>query len=217
MNLAGGKGGWGNDAALVSAILAGDEAAFSFLVTSLTAVLIRVAEMYVPSRAVAEEVVQEAWIAVLRGLDKFEGRSSLKTWVVNIVVNRAKTAGQKENRSLPFASAQPDPDWEGALPADRFQPATGAYPRHWSSFPRSWPPLPEEGALHREVTGVVATACQDLPLAQREVLLLRDVAGFASDEVCRMLGLSQANQRVLLHRARSKVRAALERYFDPAS
>ncbi len=206
------------DAEIVAGILAGDESAFAELVQRLGGMLLQIALMYVPTRAIAEEVVQETWVAVLRGIHNFEGRSSLKTWVIRILMNRAKSIGVKEHRTIPFASAvaiDSDP-YEGAADPDRFLPGDDPqFPRHWSSPPRTWHDSPEERVLTSEVMMVVETAASELSGAQREVLLMRDVAGLSSEEVCAMLEITQANQRVLLHRARARVRRALERYFAP--
>jgi RNA polymerase sigma-70 factor (ECF subfamily) len=205
------------DARLVGALGAGDEAAFEQLVNRWSPALLRLARLYVPSRAVAEEVVQEAWLGVLRGLDRFEGRSSLRTWVFRILVNCAKSRAEREGRSIPFSAFwNPDADpGEPAVEAERFLDAghPGA-PHHWSSAPSSWNELPEERLLGAETRSRIEAAIGDLPPAQREVITLRDVHGWASSEVCDLLGISEGNQRVLLHRARSKLRRALERYLE---
>jgi RNA polymerase sigma-70 factor (ECF subfamily) len=171
----------------------------------------------VGDHALAEEVAQETWLGVLRGLDRFEGRSSLKTWLFSILVNRAKTRGQRESRSIPF-SALWDPDAEPDEPAvepDRFFPPDHPdWPGHWAAFPKSWDQVPEEALLSQEALAVIQTAVAGLPPSQREVITLRDIQGWTSDEVCNVLNIGETNQRVLLHRARSKVRHALERYLD---
>jgi RNA polymerase sigma-70 factor, ECF subfamily len=196
------------DAQLVERIRAGDEAAFAMLVHDYGGAMLRVAQMYVSSRAVAEDVVQEAWLGVLNGIDRFEGRSSLKTWIFRILTNTAKTRGQREARSLPFSSLGGD-DSEGFEPAvgpERFI-GTG----HWGIPPRAWP---EERLLSGETRSVIEAAIELLPPAQRAVITLRDVQGWSADEVRNALELSETNQRVLLHRARAKVRSALERYLE---
>jgi RNA polymerase sigma-70 factor, ECF subfamily len=175
--------------------------------------MLAVARTYVKTRAVAEEVVQEAWIGVLKGLDRFEGRSSLKTWVMRIVVNIAMTRGAREARSVPFASLAPEGD-EPAVEAERFRGADDAFPGHWQAYPGDWSALPEEKLLGRETLDVIAQAIEALPTAQRTVITLRDVQGCEAEEVCEALDVTDANQRVLLHRARSRVRAALEEHFD---
>jgi len=173
---------------------------------------------YVRSRAVAEEVVQETWIGVLRGIDRFEGRSSFKTWLFRILANTAKTRGAREARSAPFSSLAPGPGGEegGGEPAvdpERFLPADDpSRPRGWALAPTPWP-APEERLLSAEVQAVILGAIDALPPAQRETITLRDVEGWSSEEVRNALEISETNQRVLLHRARSKVRAAVEAYF----
>jgi RNA polymerase sigma-70 factor, ECF subfamily len=202
-----------DDARLVEALRAGDEEAFTGLARSLHASLLRVALVYVSSRAVAEEVVQETWLAVLTGIGRFEGRSSLKTWIFRILTNMAKTRAVREGRTLPFSALQ-DPARvpEAAVDPDRFLDAGHArWPGHWSAAPQAWP---EERLLGAETLGVLARAIDALPPSQRAVISLRDVEGWSADEVCNALELSETNQRVLLHRARSKVRRALERYLE---
>jgi RNA polymerase sigma-70 factor, ECF subfamily len=174
-----------------------------------------VAMMYVSSRAVAEEVVQEAWLGVLKGLDRFEGRSSLKTWIFRILTNTAKTRGEREGRSLPFSSLAGDDDGDEApVDADRFLGARHRWAGHWASSPRSPRDVPEERLLADEARGRIAAAVETLPEGQRAVITLRDIDGFGAEEACEILGISEVNQRVLLHRARAKVRAALEEYLD---
>jgi RNA polymerase sigma-70 factor, ECF subfamily len=202
------------DAKLVAELRAGDEDAFRRLVADWHPMLLRVAQIFVPSRAVAEEVVQETWLRVLGALDRFEGRSSLRTWVFRILVNTAKTRAQREGRVIPF-SALNDPGRipEPAVDPDRFLDADHErYPGHWSSPPRA---LPEERLLAAETRDVIAAAIDELPAAQRAVISLRDVAGWDSAEVCNALDLTEVNQRVLLHRARATVRRALEDYLAP--
>jgi RNA polymerase sigma-70 factor (ECF subfamily) len=201
-----------SDAALVEALRAGDEEAFRTLVREWHAPLLRVAQIFVPSRAIAEEVVQETWLRVLGALDRFEGRSSLKTWVFRILANTAKTRAQREGRVIPFSSLQ-DPGRvpEAAVDADRFLSDDDAYhPGAWASPPRD---LPEERLLAAETRAQIAAAIDDLPANQRAVIMLRDVQGWSSDEVCNALDITEVNQRVLLHRARAKVRNALEDYL----
>lgn len=169
--------------------------------------LLRVAMLYVSSRAVAEEVVQETWLAVFSGLERFEGRSSLKTWLFRILTNKAKTRGQRESRTLPFSSFASDGDEDDtAVDVDRF-----ARDGHWTAPPRG---VPEERLLAGETRRTVQAAIDALPPNQRSVITLRDVEGLSAEEACNVLGLSETNQRVLLHRARSKVRAAFERYLE---
>jgi RNA polymerase sigma-70 factor (ECF subfamily) len=216
---------WGTVAAMTEAaerellarLRAGDEAAFMALVEEYGPLMLRIALMHVSSRAVAEEVVQEAWLGVLNGLDRFEGRSSLKTWVLRILANRARTRGEREHRSVPFSSlaAADDGDGEPAVDPDRFFGADHPqYSGGWSSPPHSWSAIPEERLLARETLDQVRAAIARLPVRQQEVILLRDVEGWDAGEVAGALDLSPGNERVLLHRARLKVRAELERYLD---
>ena len=186
----------------------GDEAAFGELVDRYHSTLLRVAQSFVSSRAVAEEVVQETWLAVIRGIDRFEARSSLKTWLFRILSNRAKTRGAREARTIAMSSLAGD---EEAIDADRFFPADHPDSGWWSSYPTSWP---EERLLAGEVRDVIEEAVEELPDGQRAVIALRDIEGWSSEETCEALGISAGNQRVLLHRARSRVRSALEDYFE---
>jgi RNA polymerase sigma-70 factor, ECF subfamily len=204
-------------AEIVAALRAGDERAFALLVEELGPSLLRVARMYVSTTAVAEEVVQETWLGVLAGIERFEGRSSLKTWIFRILTNRAKTRGEREGRSVPFSSLAVegnDDDRDGAtVAADRFQ-GSGRYAGHWTSAPSRWSELPESRLVAKETVGVAQAAIDALPEAQRAVITMRDVEGWSSEEVRNVLGLSESNQRVLLHRARAKVRRALESYLE---
>jgi RNA polymerase sigma-70 factor (ECF subfamily) len=202
-----------SDLDLVEALRAGDEDAFMELVDRYGASMLRLAMAYVRNRAVAEDVVQDAWIGVLRGIDRFEGRSSLKTWIFRILTNTAKTRAQREGRSVPFASLGGDD--ESAVDADRFLPSDHpTWPGHWASPPSGWFGVPEDRLVGKETLGVIARAIEALPQAQREVITLRDLEGWSSEETCNALGLTETNQRVLLHRGRSKVRSALEEYLD---
>lgn len=198
----------------MAALRRGDEAAFMELVEELGPTLLRVARMYVPSAAVAEEVVQETWIGVLNGIDRFEGRSSLKTWVFRILANIAKTRGERERRSIPFSSAARAAADEPSVDPDRFLPAGDEQARAWALGPVPWPG-PEESLLAGETRDVILAAIEKLPPAQREVITLRDVDGWSSEEVRNALEISETNQRVLLHRARSKVRGAVELHLNP--
>jgi RNA polymerase sigma-70 factor (ECF subfamily) len=193
------------DARLVEGLRAGDEAAFAALMRMYGAAMLRVAQMYVSSREVAEEVVQEAWIGVLRGIGRFEGRSSLKTWLLRIVANTAKTRGVREARSIPFSSLG-DGGSEPTVDPDRF-----AGSGEWAAPPQPW--APEGRLLEQEALAVVERAIERLPPAQRAVITMRDVQGLTSEEVRNALDLTETNQRVLLHRARAKVRGALEEYM----
>jgi RNA polymerase sigma-70 factor (ECF subfamily) len=189
----------------------GDEEAFRALVREHESLLLRLALVHAPSRAVAEEIVQETWIAVLRGLDGYKGRAALRTWICSILVNIARRRSGREGRSIPFSSVAPEQDGPSVDP-DRFF-AGGPYAGHWQSFPSDWSDVPEERLLGQEVRAVVAEAITGLKPAQREVITLRDVEGWSAAEASELLGITDANQRVLLHRARTQVRAALEQYL----
>ena len=199
------------DARLLEGLRAGDEAAFVALMREYGAGMLRVAMMYVSSRAVAEEVVQEAWLGVLKGIGRFEGRSSLKTWLFRIVANTAKTRGMRESRSIPFSSLGDDAGAEPTVDPDRFLGSGERFPGHWALPPQAW--APEGRLLSQEALDVIERAIDRLPPAQRAVISMRDVQGFTSEEFCNALDLTETNQRVLLHRARAKVRDALEEYM----
>lgn len=201
---------------LIEALHAGDEAAFVELVERYSPSLLRVAMVYVRNRAVAEECVQETWLGVLRGLDRFEGRSLVKTWIFRILTNIAKTRAAREGRTVPFSSFASGEDDDGpSVQPERFRDASDpSWPGHWVSPPGSWSDMPEGRLLAKETQDVIAGAIASLPPLQAQVISLRDVEGWSSEEVCALLDLTEVNQRVLLHRARSKVRAALERYLD---
>jgi RNA polymerase sigma-70 factor, ECF subfamily len=202
-----------DEAALLARLRDGDERAFEQLVESFYPSMLAVAQGYVRTRAVADEVVQEAWVGVLKGLSRFEGRSSLRTWVLQIVANIARTRAVREARSLPFSSFDVD-DGERSVDADRFRGPDDPFPGHWKSYPTDWRTLPEQRLSSAETLARVRTAIEELPDAQRAVITMRDVTGCSSEEVCETLGLSEGNQRVLLHRARARVRARLEAYLD---
>jgi RNA polymerase sigma-70 factor (ECF subfamily) len=200
---------------LVARLRDGDEAAFAELVDRYHTGMVRLATVYVRDEAAAEDVAQEAWIGVLRGIDRFEARSSLKTWIFHILINRAKTRATREQRSIPF-SALWDADtapFEPAVEPERFRPPGAQWAGGWVSFPQSWGAAPEERLLSGEAREQIQACIDTLPPSQREVVVLRDVQGWSAEEVCAALQVSEANQRVLLHRGRSKVRRALERYL----
>jgi len=202
------------DHELVQRLRDGDESAFAELIDRYGATMLRVAQVYVRDRATAEEVVQETWLAVLNGIDRFEERSSLKTWLFRILTNRAKTRGERDGRVVPF-SALAGQEAEGDEPSvdpDRFLGPDSPHPGAWAAPPIGWP---QDKLIESETLGVIETAIDQLPQAQREVILLRDVDGWTPMEVSDALGITDGNQRVLLHRARTKVRAALERYMNP--
>lgn len=202
------------DRELVVALRAGDEAAFAWLVDDLSPRLLRAARLYVSTDAAAQEVVQETWLGVLKGLDGFEGRAALKTWIFRILMNIAKTRGVRDSRSLPFSSAF-DSDSGGytdVVDPDRFLAEDHArWPGHWAIGPTPWP---EQAAETAEALRLIRSTVEALPAAQREVMTLRDIVGCSAEETCNALGLTETNQRVLLHRARAKVRTALERELD---
>src|SRR3954453_23304358 len=201
------------EAELVERLRAGDEAAFEALVARHYGTMLAVAQSYVKGRSVAEEVVQKAWLGVIKGLDRFEGRSSLKTWILSILVNQAKTRGTREARSVPFSALAPEGE-EPAVDPARFRGPDDPYPGHWRAFPGDWGRSAATAVQDRETLRVVMGAIADLPPAQQTVIRMRDVEGYSSEEVCSLLDVSEGNQRVLLHRARSRVRSALERHFD---
>jgi RNA polymerase sigma-70 factor, ECF subfamily len=187
------------DAGLLRRLRRGDEQAFVALVERYNGSMLRIALSFVPSRAVAEEVVQDTWLAVLRGIDGFEGRSLLRTWVFTILVNRARSTGTREQRSIPVADAG------SAVDASRFGPDG-----RWSSPPEHWIEEAEDRLAAGQLADLLQSAMGDLPARQREVVLLRDVEGMSSEEVCEVLAISEGNQRVLLHRGRNKLRQVLE-------
>lgn len=209
------QAGAADDQQIVAALRRGDEETFSHLIGQHHASLVRLAMIYVGERAVAEEVAQDTWLAVFTGLDRFEARSSLKTWIFTILTNQAKTRGKRESRYLPFSAFDDVDADEPAVEPERFEQG-GQWPGHWARPPRNWDESPEHSLLAGEARTVISSAVAELPANQREVITLRDIEGWSSAEVRTLLGLSEANQRVLLHRARSRVRSAVERYFDAA-
>jgi len=209
------------DESLVASLRGGDEAAFAEIVRTWSPLMLRVARAHVSTDASAEEVVQDAWIAVIRGLDGFAGRSSLRTWTLSILTNLAKTRGVSESRTLPWASLGPS-DVDGGGPTvdpDRFRGPEEQWAGHWTSLgsPRPWEPTPTDSLLAAEIRDQLMIALEQLPKRQRVVVSLRDVHGLSSPEVCDVLGISAANQRVLLHRARARLRAQLESYYRGAT
>jgi RNA polymerase sigma-70 factor (ECF subfamily) len=201
---------------LLARLRDGDERAFEELVKRHYTAMLGVARTYVKTRAIAEEVVQDAWIGVLKGLDRFEGRSTLKTWIMRIVVNTARTRGVREARSIAFSSLVPEGE-EAAVDPARFRGLDDGFPGHWNGYPTDWRSLPEEALLGRETREVVLRAIEELPDAQRLVITMRDIEGWSGPEACVALDVSEANQRVLLHRARSRVRDALGSGADLAA
>lgn len=204
-----------DEAVLLARLRAGDEAAFAQIVAAWGPGMLRLARAHVATPVVAEEVVQESWVGILRGLDRFEGRSSLRTWAFRIVSNTAKTRGVKEARSTPFSSVAGGAEEEDGpvVDADRFQSTHGRVPGAWQVPPQPWP---EERTESAETRDAALSAIAGLPPRQREIITLRDVEGFTAEEACDTLDIAETNQRVLLHRARSKVRNALQLHFAAA-
>jgi RNA polymerase sigma-70 factor (ECF subfamily) len=203
-----------DDRVLCDALRRGDERAFEELVDRYHAPLRRFALTYVGSAAVADEVVQETWLSVIRGIDRFEGRSSLKTWIFQILANNAITRAERERRTVPLSAFSIADDEPAVDPSRFFDEQHERWPGHWAAPPVRWHDLPEDALFTRETLDVLWRTLDELPEMQRRVIVLRDVEGWPADEVCDALGLSDVNQRVLLHRARSRVRQALEEDFS---
>jgi RNA polymerase sigma-70 factor (ECF subfamily) len=205
-----------DDTTLLAALRKGDELAFGSLIDRYHSSMARVARAYVPTKETAEDVVQETWLGVIQGLDGFEERSSLKTWIFRILVNRAKTRGERESRTRPFSSLDTEAGADDrAVDPNRFN-EHGRFAGYWSAPPNARS-VPEDAVVLAELGQQLLGVLDGLPATQRTVITLRDVHGLSSAEVCDLLGVSEGNQRVLLHRARSKARAALERLADPPS
>ena len=204
------------DLAQLEALRRGDEDAFTSLVQQYHPSLVRLAALYVSNHQVAQEVAQDTWLGVLRGIDRFQGHCSLRTWIFRILANQARTRATREWRTTPFSACASGDDEGAAEPAvdpDRFFPADHpTQAGRWASMVQSWDELPELQALSQELRERVQAAIEQLPDSQGTVITLRDVEGWTASEVCALLGISEANQRVLLHRARSKVRRTLEEY-----
>jgi RNA polymerase sigma-70 factor (ECF subfamily) len=205
-----------DESTLIAALRDGDESAFAQLVDQHTPSMLRVARGYVPSREIAEEVVQETWLALLKGIATFEGRSSLRTWLFAVMINIAKTRGVRERRDADTAIVA---FTGGTVDPARFRAAGDPYPGHWKygEEPTPFPETPEGSALGNELVDVARSELEKLPDRQRIVVTLRDMLGFDSAEVCELLDISIANQRVLLHRGRSAVRQVLEDYLKDHS
>ncbi len=201
------------DHELIARLRAGDETTFAQLVEHYNASMVRIAAIYVNEFAVAEEVVQDTWIAVLKGLDRFEGRSSFKTWIFTILSNRAKTRATRESRYVPLELSDEPDDSDSGMP--HFHPPNTPYAGSWAdgSIPHIWESVPETQLLGQETRSIIFRTIEALSPNQQQVIRLRDVDGFSAEEVCNMLQLSESNQRVLLHRARERVRQALDSYF----
>jgi len=203
------------DLARVAALRAGDEGAFRELVDAWSPAMLRLAANFVSNHAAAQDVVQDAWLGVLKGLDGFEGRSSLRAWVFTIVANRARTHGARDARTVAASQLGPEEVAGPTVDPGRFQGADGEYPNHWTTAgaPQRWDTSPEQRALTGEALAVIETAVEQLPSRQRQVITLRDIQGLTSEETCEVLEITPQNQRVLLHRARATLRGSLEEYY----
>jgi RNA polymerase sigma-70 factor (ECF subfamily) len=201
------------DDVLVARLQSRDEAAFALVLDAWSGGMLRLARSFVSTEESAVEVVQETWLAVIEGIGRFEGRSSLKTWIYRILTNTAKRRGTREHKVVPLSSIEQDDS--PTVDPSRFRPPGDPYPGHWWEFPAIWP-TPEQGLLSGEIRILLTDALAELPDRQRIVIVLRDVEGYTSDEVCDLLEISQPNQRVLLHRARAFVRGKLEEYYKEA-
>ncbi len=204
---------------LIEALRKGEETAFSTLIEHYHGRLLRLAQTFVSNQAVAEEVVQDTWMAVLEGIHRFEGRSSLKTWIFQILKNLAKTKGKREHRYVPFSDVASSTDQEevGTMEPERFH-TSGHLTGHWAIPPTTWDEnTPERLLVSKESLAQIEQAIQTLPPNQRQVIILHDIEGSDSEEVCQILNITSTNQRVLLHRARSKVRQALNQYLQGPS
>jgi RNA polymerase sigma-70 factor (ECF subfamily) len=207
-----------DDGTLVEALRAGDDQAFAWLIDRYHAPLRRVASLHVSSPAVVDEVLQDTWLGVMTGIGRFEGRSSVKTWLYRILLNIARTKGVREHRSVPFSSLGAELDQhEPAVEPGRFQGRDDPAPGAWAAPPVLWDELPEERLCSTETLRTLQAAISTLPPNQQLVITLRDLEGWTADEVCNALELSETNQRVLLHRARSKMRRVLEQHFEDAT
>jgi RNA polymerase sigma-70 factor (ECF subfamily) len=200
-----------SDDVIVARLRAGDEAMFALVLDAWSSGLLRAARAYVSTREAAEDVVQDTWLAVIRGVDRFEARSSLRTWVYRIMINTAKSRGAKDKRTMPMTDLTPEDSGPTVDPA-RFRGPDDPYPGHWKDFPPQWPSVEAE-VESRQLHARIEEAVARLPDRQRVVITLRDIEGYSAEEVCAALEVSAANQRVLLHRARAAVRADLESYF----
>ncbi len=200
-----------NEREIVERLRNRDEAIFEFLLDNYHASMIRIAQIYLAERELAEEIVQETWLAVFEGISRFEGRSSLKTWIYSILVNRSQTRAQREGRSIAFSLLDTFNADEPTVEEERF--TNPRFPGHWSLPPESWENVPEAHLLSEETQSIIHRAIERLSANQREVITLHDVEGWSAEEVCNVLNISESNQRVLLHRARAAVRCELEKYM----
>jgi RNA polymerase sigma-70 factor (ECF subfamily) len=209
---------WHDDLALAQAIAAGDEASFVALVSAHQNMLSRLARRWLVE-SIAEEAVQEAWLVALRSAGRFEGRSSIRSWLCGVLLNVCRARDRIERRTVPASSLvdEAEGDAEPALHPHRFIRSSHHWGGHWRIPPVAWPePSPEDALLNKELAERIEAAVAQLPPGQRDVFLLRDVEGLSGEEACNVLGIRDTHQRVLLHRARSRIRAALEVYFDQA-
>lgn len=208
-----------DEVSVLDSLRAGDEAAFTWLVEQYHPSLVRLARLFVQDETISEELAQETWLAVLQGLNHFEGRSSLKTWIFTILTNKAKTRGQREKRivSLTVLEEELHASRQPTVHSERFNASSAdKLPGHWAAGagPVSWAGIPEEMFVSQETMNLISQTIDSLPENQRLVVTLRDIHELSTDEVCNVLGISETNQRVLLHRARAKVRQALEAYLQ---
>jgi RNA polymerase sigma-70 factor (ECF subfamily) len=204
------------DADVLARLRTGDDAAFAELVDRWSPAMLRIARAYVATAQSAEDAVQDAWLGVVRGLSRFEGRSSLRTWVFTILVNQARTRGAREARTVPLSDLGRDDDVTGpTVDPGRFQGPGDPHPGGWTPAgrPVSWEGQPEGQLLAGEALRLLGTALTMLPPRQRTVVTLRDVQGLTPEEACEALGITAQNQRVLLHRGRAALRKALEDYY----
>jgi RNA polymerase sigma-70 factor (ECF subfamily) len=206
-------GATADDRRIIVGLRAGDEAVFAEMVDKYHGSLVRVAMRYVPSRAIAEEVAQDTWIGVIEGIDRFEGRSTVKTWLYRILIYRARARGERERRTTPMSALEHD-ESAPSVPTERFRGSDALWAGHWATPPKRWDGESEDRLLAAETRAIIDAAIGRLPQAQRDVIVLRDISNFSAAEVCELLDVTESNERVLLHRARSKVRAALEHYLD---
>jgi RNA polymerase sigma-70 factor, ECF subfamily len=209
-----------DEASVLDSLRAGDEAAFTWLVGRYHPSLVRLARLFVQDETISEELAQETWLAVLQGLNHFEGRSSLKTWIFTILTNKAKTRGQREKRLVSLTDLEEELHASGQPTVDpeRFNSSAAQSDlNHWvmQTRPASWVGIPEESLLSQETMDLIRGVIDGLPENQRLVITLRDIQELSTDEVCNVLEISETNQRVLLHRARAKVRQVLEDYLQP--